>query len=131
MSSSYPAQPSTRPKEVQKNEPQPEKAKENEQNVEEMEKDSGPKITEVTLRKGLFLTSSIGLKLDMYDLQDKLDSDVCAVGTYHIEQNEKARDPELYLKKNLQKIEDKSDLDFLIIATGTNDITVLDVENSL
>ena len=58
-----------------------------------------------------------------------LDSDVCAVGTYHIEQYEKARDPELYLKKNLQKIEDKSDLDFLIIATGTNDITVLDVEN--
>ena len=86
-------------------------------------------ISEVPGRKGLFLTSSIGLKLDMYDLQEKLNSDITAFETYHIEQNVNAKDPELYLKKNLKELENKPGIDFLILATGTNDITVLDVEN--
>lgn len=35
----------------------------------------------------------------------------------------------MYLKQNLKKLEGEKDLDFIIIATGTNNITVLDVEN--
>ena len=117
-------QPSVRPKEAQKVETSaPEKIP-----VVIVEKKDEDEIIEVKLRKGLFLTSSIGLKLDMYDLQEKLDSEVAVVRTYHVEKDHGAKDPELNLKENLQRIKPESDIDFLIIATGSNDLTKLEVD---
>ena len=117
-------QPSVRPKQSEKTE-----SPQNEPNVLEPEVTPQPEIVEVTLRKGLFMTSSIGLKLDMYDLQDRLDCDIASVKTYHIEYNATAKNPDMHLKQNLTKLEGEKDLDFVVISTGTNDITVLDAEN--
>ena len=121
-------QPSVRPKEVDKKDP-PTDGSKMKSNESESEEKSEPKIVEITFRKGVFMSSSIGLKLDMYDLQEKLESDVTSVNTYHIEKHDQAKNPEMYLKKNLKQLEGEKDLDFVIIATGTNDITALDVEN--
>ena len=122
-------QPSVRPKNSERQEPPVTEPNVN-INVQEAEDvASQSDILEVTIRKGSFMTSSIGLKLDMYDLQDRLESDVTSVKTYHIEHNATAKNPEMHLKQNLKNLEEEKDLDFIIIATGTNDITVLDVEN--
>ena len=47
--------------------------------------------------------------------------------TYHIEENPTARDRKMNLKENLNKLENESDIDFIIISTGTNDISKLDL----
>ena len=117
-------QPSVRPKQSDKKE-----SPQNEPNVPEPQVNQDPEIVEVTIRKGLFMTSSIGLKLDMYDLQDRLECDITSVKTYHIDYNETSKNPEMHLKQTLKKLEVEKDIDFVIISTGTNDITALDAEN--
>ena len=54
-------------------------------------------------RKGLFMTSSIGLRCDLYDLEERVGSDLTAIPTYYIEKNKTAKDPELNLLENLEK----------------------------
>ena len=51
--------------------------------------------------------------------------------TYHIEKHDNARDPELYLKKNLSILDESSDIDFIILSLGTNDITKLNIEEDI
>ena len=122
-------QPSVRPKQAKTKEPSVTAPKDN-INVQEPEvAASKPEIVEVKIRNGLFMTSSIGLKLDMYDLQDRLESDITSVKTYHIECNPASKNPEMFLQQNLKKLEGEKGLDFVIICTGTNDITDLDVDN--
>ena len=101
----------------------------NESDKVESDVESESNIVEITIRKGLFMTSSIGLKLDVYDLQDKLDSEISNVKTYHIEENVSSKNPDMNLKRNLKQLDGQKDLEFIIIATGTNDISNLDVEN--
>ena len=103
--------------------------KDNESDKVESDVESESNIVEITIRKGLFMTSSIGLKLDVYDLQDKLDSEISNVKTYHIEENVSSKNPDMNLKRNLKQLDGQKDLEFIIIATGTNDISNLDVEN--
>ena len=117
-------QPSVRPKQSDKKE-----SPQNEPNVPEPQVHQEPEIVEVNIRKGLFMTSSIGLKLDMYDLQDRLECDITSVKTYHIDYNETSRNPDMHLKQTLKKLEGENDIDFVVISTGTNDITALDAEN--
>ena len=54
-------------------------------------------------------------------------SRICTVKTFHIEKHDNARDPELYLNKNLSILDKSSDIDFVILSMGTNDITKLNI----
>ena len=81
------------------------------------------------VRKALFFSSSIGLGCNINFLQDQLKSEIEAIPTYHIEKNTESRNPELNLKENLKReLNTKQDLDFIIISTGTNDISKLNTE---
>ena len=84
-------------------------------------------MSESSKRKGIFFASSIGLNCDIIDLQEKLDCEMKFEKTYHIEENPTARDRKMNLKENLNKLENESDIDFIIISTGTNDISKLDL----
>ena len=117
-------QPSVRPKESN----QPSNSEKSGSVMNAAKENTNADIQEVAIRKGLFLTSSIGLRLDMYDLQEQLESEVTAVKTYYIEKNETAENPEMNLRDNLKTEIDK-DIDFMIIATGSNDISSLSVDD--
>ena len=87
-------------------------------------------IVELRSRKCLFLSSSIGLGCNMEEMENRLDCEIIPIPTYHIEKRVGARDPELNLKENLKlELEKRKNIDLLIIATGSNDITFLDTKN--
>ena len=63
-------------------------------------------------------------------MEKRLDCEILPIPTYHIVKRVGARDPELNVKENLKvELEKRKDIDFLIVATGSNDITYLDIEN--
>ena len=82
-----------------------------------------------TGRRGIFFTSSIGLSCNLIDLQERLYSDIKSVRTYHIKENPDSRNPELNLEENVKGLETETDVDYVIISTGTNDISKLDVND--
>ena len=130
MTSLNAAQPqsSVRPKELK---PSELVDKENVTNVDETKthKETNAEITEVTLRQGLFFSSSIGLGWDMAHIQEKLDSEITPVPTYHIEKRMEAKDPHLNLKENLKlELDKKADIDFVVISVGSNDISFLEIK---
>ena len=90
-----------------------------------------PEIIEVKKRKGIFFSGSIGLQCNIQILSNSLNSRICTVKTYHIEKHDNARDPELYLKKNVSILDESSDIDFIILSLGTNDITKLNIEEDI
>ena len=91
-----------------------------------------PTTPEPTIKKGIMFSSSIGRDIDLARIKNDLNCDIKIIPTYHIENNPSARDPDSYLQCMVNKhVTGKTDLDFVIIATGSNDITGLDTENAM
>ena len=81
-------------------------------------------------RKGLFFTSSIALDTDVQRFKDELNCDIKKIPTNSIENHPESKDSDAYLQCMVNKhIQGKSDYNFVIIATGTEDITYLDTVN--
>ena len=85
------------------------------------------KVDEIEIRKGIFFSSSIGLQCDLRDLQNNLNSEIHTVKTFHIEKHTNAKDPEMFLRKNLDILDESGHIDYIILSVGTNDITKLDL----
>ena len=64
-------------------------------------------------------------------MQEKLNSYMKSVKTYHIEENTNTRNPELNLEENLKDLEYETNVDFIIISTGTNDISKLNLDDDI
>ena len=80
-------------------------------------------------KKGILFSSSIGLNIDKNRLKDELNCELKVIPTYHVEHHSDAKDPDAYLQCMVnQHLSGKTDFDFAIIATGSNDITRLDTE---
>ena len=125
LSPSPEAQPSVRPKEQSKEEHPAKESKDTKAKEGSGDSNTGSIIE---MRRGLLFASSIGLGCNLRDLQDQLDSEIIAVPTYHIEKVE-AKDPDLNLKQNLKlELEKNQNIDFIIIAIGSNDISNLSIE---
>ena len=90
-----------------------------------------PTVSEIPVRKGIMFTSSIALDTDTKRYKDELNCELKVIPTYYAEENPSARDPDAYLGCMVnQHLRGKSGYHFAIFATGTNDITDLDTENS-
>ena len=118
------AEPSVRPKERV--------GAEKANNTKKPENESDIEVEVINAKKrGIFYASSIGLRCNLIDLQEKLDSEMKFEKTYHIKEEPSATDLELNLVENMKKLEKESDVDFLIISTGTNDISKLDLNKHI
>ena len=122
--SSKAEQPSVRPKQKKKPDNQ---TTESASAVPENKEKPEVEIIEPQKRKGIFFSSSIGLQCDIQALSNNLNSRLCTVKTFHIEKHTNAKDPELFLRKNLDILDENDDVDFIILSVGTNDITKLDL----
>ena len=126
LNSSPKAQPSVRPKEQSKEEHPAKESKDTKAKEGSGDSNTGSIIE---MRRGLLFASSIGLGCNLRDLQDQLDSEIIAVPTYHIEKKVEAKDTDLNLKQNLKlELEKNQNIDFIIIAIGSNDISNLSIE---
>ena len=82
-------------------------------------------------RKGIMFTSSIALDINTKKLKDDLNCDLKIIPTYYVHHHPDSKDPDAYLECMVnQHLAGKSGYDFAILATGTNDITELDVDNA-
>ena len=81
------------------------------------------------LRKGIMFSSSIGLGLDAKRFMQELNCEVKIIPTYYIEEHSGATDPDAFLQCMVNQ-HAKQGFDFAIIATGSNDITMMDTENA-
>ena len=128
-------QPSVRPKETNatENVEQVDKTKDSEIPTPPPTTTDKPEveIIEPKKRKGIFFSSSIGLQCNIQELANQLNSRICTIKTFHIEKHTNSRDPELFLRKNLEVLNQEDDIDFIIISVGTNDITKLDLSEEL
>ena len=88
-------------------------------------------ILEPKRRKGLFFSSSIGLQCDVQQLSNDINSRIAITPTYHIDKHEEAKDPELFLRKTLDTLDDTTDVNFIIISVGSNDITKLNIQEDI
>ena len=87
---------------------------------------------ECKIRKGIFFSNSIGLHCDLKELESKLESEIYTVKTFHIEKHPTSKDPEMYLRKNLDTLNNpQNETDFIIICVGTNDITKLNLDEEI
>ena len=87
---------------------------------------------EIRTKKGVIFTSSIALNLDVDKVKEELNCEIKVIPTYHIEHHSDAKDPDAYLQCMVnQHLAGKTGFDFAIIATGSNDITKLDTENTV
>ena len=74
---------------------------------------------------------SIGLDIDLEKLKSDTNCDIKLVPTNYVEEHPEKKDPDLYLQGMVNKhLMGSSDYDFAIIATGAEDITCLDTDNS-
>ena len=96
-----------------------------------VEEEPDVEIIEIKKRKALFFSSSIGLQCDLQEVEQNLDSKIQKVKTFHIEKHTNAKDPELFLRKNLEILDESKDIDYIIISVGTNDITKLNLEEDI
>ena len=83
------------------------------------------------VRNAKMFSSSIALQCDKAELESGLNCTIVGdvVETYHITKHAEARDPELFLKKLIDDhLKDDSDIDFVIFAVGSNDISKLNIE---
>ena len=125
-------QPSVRPKDKKEENVKTPSDKNNTEEVVVVDDVEEFKTVEKKIRKGIFFSSSIGLQCDLVDLQERLDSEIYAEKTFHIERHTDARDVEMYLRKNLDDLsQSASETDFIIISVGTNDITKLDLSQDI
>ena len=76
-------------------------------------------------------TSSIALDTDTRRYKDELNCELKIIPTNNIEENPNEEDPDSYLGSMVnQHLRGKNGYSFAIFATGTNEITNLDTENS-
>ena len=84
-------------------------------------------IIVVKEKKGILFTSSVASKLDIEMLEKTTDSKIEVIKTYRIQRKEDGIDPELYLKNMVEEKMTK-DIDFAVLAVGSNDIADLDLK---
>ena len=76
-------------------------------------------------------SSSISLDSDINRYKEELNCDLKIIPTHYIEENPSSRDPDAYLQCMINKhLVGKPEYDFAIIATGSNDISDLETDNS-
>ena len=76
-------------------------------------------------------TSSIALDINTKKLKEDLNCELKIIPTYYVHNHPDSQDPDAYLECMVnQHLAGKSGYDFDILATGTNDITDLDVGNA-
>ena len=108
-----------RPKEQKKND------------IEETNDKDDIEILEPKRRKGVFFSSSIGLQCDVQRLSNDINSRISVEKTYYIEEHKEAKDPDLFLKKTIENLDEVDDIDFIILSVGSNDITKLNIEEDI
>ena len=75
-------------------------------------------------------SSSIANDTDLKRLEETLNCDIKMIPTFHVEKHPSAKHPEAYLQNMVSEhLAGKSCYNFVIIATGSNDITCLDTVN--
>ena len=75
-------------------------------------------------------SSSLALNSDLNRYKEELNCELKIIPTFYIEEHPSSRDPDAYLQCMVNKHLVGKDYAFAIIATGSNDITDLDSENS-
>ena len=81
-------------------------------------------------RKGLMFTSTLAQDTDMKRLEGNLNCDITVIPTLHIEKTPAAEDPESYLQNMVKEnLSGKTGFNFVIIASGSSDITSMDTIN--
>ena len=118
-------EPSVRPKEQRKTEVKDDKEDNDDDREPEIE------IIEPKRRKGIFFSSSIGLQCDAQKLSNDINSKIRIEKTYHIEKHEDAKDPDMFLRKTVDILDETKDANFIIISVGSNDITRLDIKDDI
>ena len=92
---------------------------------------TNPKQADVPLRRGIMFTSSVAIDTDTKRYKDELNCELKVIPTDYVEENTGATNPDSYLGSMVnQHLRHNSSYSFAIFATGTSDITDLDVENS-
>ena len=87
--------------------------------------------TEVPLRRGIMFASSIALDTDTKRYKDELNCELKIIPTDNVEEDPCATDPDSHLGGKInQHLKGKTGYSFAILATGTNEITNIDTENS-
>ena len=120
------------PQDTEKQEVTSVRPKQSEESIEETFDDKDDvEILEPNRRKGVFFSSCIGLQCDIQKLANDINSKICLNKTYHIEKNEDAKDPEMFLRKTLNTLEETKDAEFIIISVGSNAITKLNIEEDI
>ena len=90
--------------------------------------DPSPSIVEVPRRKGLMFTSSLALETDIKKYEDEVNCELQLIPTHFIQENLDSKDPDSFLGNRVtQNLRGKTGFDFVILATGTNDISNLDL----
>ena len=79
------------------------------------------------LRKCLVFTSSLAVKSEVARLQAELNADVKIISTYFIENNSQLTEKDAYLALKINQ-EMNTDLDFVIIQVGSNEMSQLDLK---
>ena len=87
--------------------------------------------SETRNRKGIIFSSSVALDMNKNRFKEELNCDLQIVQTNYIEHHPSSETPEAYLESMVKKhLAGKSEYDFAIIATGSDDISELDTVNS-
>ena len=81
--------------------------------------------------KGIMFADSVAQEIDTKKLKEDINCDLKIIPTNYINHHPDSTDPDQYLQCMVnQHLAGKTNYDFAIIATGSNDITELDVKNS-
>ena len=81
--------------------------------------------------KGIIFTDSVAQEIDIKKLKEDINCDLKVIPTKYIQHHADTTDPDEYLQCMVsQHLAGKTGYDFAVIATGSNDITELDVKNS-
>ena len=90
-----------------------------------------PKPADVLTRRGIMFTSSVAIDTDIKRYKEELNCELKIIPTENVEEDTSATDPDSYLGSMVNKhLRHSSGYNFAIFATGTSDITNLDIENS-
>ena len=81
-------------------------------------------------RKGLMFSASIAKSSDMKRFSDTLNCDITVIPTDYIEKNPEADQPDAFLENMIKEhLVDKTGYSFVVLATGSTDITTLPTES--
>ena len=92
---------------------------------------NGPDRSETPVRKGIMFCLSIAMDVDSKRFKEEVNVDLKVIPTEYIHENPSAQDRDSYLGCMVnQHLRGKAGYSFAIFATGNNDITDLDTDNS-